>query len=131
MRKSIWIFYFGNQYGATEADYNYSVVLATIENCVDIISGEQYVYPDNTYLYLDLYADSPSANYNVEFTIPEGEYHLDLECSSTAGTLGGEYTMLYIADEAEGVEIHFVDGVVKVSAEGIEARFTDEAGDSS
>ena len=50
--------YFGNQYGATEADYNYSVVLATIENCVDIISGEQYVYPDNTYLYLDLYADS-------------------------------------------------------------------------
>ena len=122
--------YFGNQYGATEADYNYSVVLATIENCVDIISGEQYVYPNNTYLYLDLYADSPSANYNVEFTIPEGEYHLDLECSSTAGTLGGEYTMLYIADEAEGVEIHFVDGVVKVSAEGIEARFTDEAGNS-
>ena len=70
--------YYGNQYGASENDYNYSLVLATSENVIDIITGEYIIYADNTYLLLDLFSDQPSENYTLSFNVPVGEYELEI-----------------------------------------------------
>ncbi len=120
--------YFGNQYGASENDYNYSLVLSNQENCLDIITGEVTLLENSTYLFLDLYASEPAENLNVSFNIPEGDYVLDVTDSVVAGTIGAYYTSLYITDEVEGVEVFFVEGSVIVTAEGIEAKLYDEAG---
>ena len=120
--------YFGNQYSATEYDYNYSLALSNVENCLDIITGEVTILENSTYLFLDLYAAEPAENLNVSFDIPEGEYTLDTTNSTEAGTIGAYYSSLYITNEVEGVEILFVDGKVTVTADGIEAKLYDEAG---
>ena len=120
--------YFSNQYGATENDYNYSLTLSTVDNCVDIITGEITLLENSTYLFLDLYASEPAEQFNVRFDIPEGEYTLDVTDSAMSGTIGAYYSSLYITDENEGVEITFVEGSVIVTAEGIEVKLYDEAG---
>ena len=120
--------YFGNQYGATENDYNYSLSISNVANCVDIITGEITLLENSTYLFLDLYAAEPAENLNISFDIPVGEYTLDVTDSATAGTIGAYYSSLYITDEYEGVEIHFVEGSVIVTTEGIEAKLYDEEG---
>ena len=120
--------YFGNQYGATEGDYNYSLVLSTVANCLDIITGEVTLLENSTYLFLDLYAAAPAENYNISFTVPEGEYELDVMDSCVAGTIGAYYSSLYITNETEGEEIFFVSGSVSVTEEGIEAKLYDGNG---
>jgi hypothetical protein len=103
-------------------------VLSNQENCLDIITGEVTLLENSTYLFLDLYASESAENLNVSFNIPEGEYVLDVKDSAVAGTIGAYYTSLYITDEVEGVELFFVEGSVTVTAEGIEAKLYDEAG---
>ena len=120
--------YFDNQYGATESDYNYSLTLSTNDNCVDIVTGEITLLENSTYLFLDLYASEPAENLNVRFNVPVGEYTLDVEDSAVAGTIGAYYSSLYITDDVEGQEIFFVEGSVTVTAEGIEAKLYDDAG---
>ena len=105
--------YFGSMYGATENDYNYCVVLSTMENCVDIVTGENHVYAGNIYLYLDLYSSTPAENYNASFRVPDGLYLFDSEDSGEAGTIGAKYSFLYDATGA-GVETFFSDGSVTV-----------------
>ena len=111
--------YYGNMYGATENDYNYSLVLATTENVIDLISGEYAIFENSTYLLIDLFSDQPSDNYTLSFDVPVGEYAFDLYNTCEAGTFGAEYSYLYVTDETEGQEIHFVDGKVTVTADGI------------
>ena len=120
--------YFGNSYGATENDYNYSLALSTNENCFDIITGEVTILENSTYLFLDLYASESAENLNISFNIPLGDYTLDTTDSAVAGTIGAKYSSLYIAGNVEGEEIFFVSGSVTVTAEGIEAKLYDEAG---
>ena len=120
--------YYGNQYGASENDYNYSLVLATSENVIDIITGEYIIYADNTYLLLDLFSDQPSANYTLSFNVPVGEYELDLDNTCVAGTIGAEYTYLYVTGETEGIETHFVSGKVTVTEEDINVELVAEDG---
>lgn len=120
--------YFGNSYGATENDYNYSLALSTNENCFDIITGEVTILENSTYLFLDLYASEPAENLNISFNIPQGDYTLDTTDSAVAGTIGATYSSLYIAGDVEGEEILFTSGNVTVTAEGIEAKLYDEAG---
>mgnify|MGYP003304097072 CR=1 FL=1 len=120
--------YFGNQYGATENDYNYSLTLSNIDNCIDIITGEVTLLENSTYLFLDLYASKPAERLNVSFDIPEGKYHLDANDSATSGTIGATYSSLYITNDTEGEEIFFVNGSVIVTADGIEAKLYDEDG---
>lgn len=123
--------YFGNEYGATEDDYNYSLVLATHSAVYDIITGEMNLYEEQMYLFIDLYAAVPSERYNIEFNIPNGTYELDLEDSAKAGTIGAYYTYLYdTTDVSQDVytEVYFVDGSVVVDNGLIVATFTDESG---
>lgn len=120
--------YFGNSYGATENDYNYSLALSTNENCYDIITGEVTILENSTYLFLDLYASEPADNLNISFNIPQGDYTLDTTDSAVAGTIGATYSSLYIAGDVEGEEILFTSGSVTVTAEGIEAKLYDEVG---
>lgn len=120
--------YFGNQYGASENDFNYSLLLSNQQNCYDIITGDVTLLENSTYLFLDLYASAPAENLNVSFTIPEGVYTLDVTDSTVAGTIGAYYSSLYITDDVEGVEVSFVEGSVTVTAEGIEALLYDEDG---
>lgn len=120
--------YFGNSYGATENDYNYSLALSTNENCFDIITGEVTILENSTYLFLDLYASEPAENLNISFNIPQGDYTLDTTDSAVAGTIGATYSSLYIAGDIEGEEILFTSGSVTVTAEGIEAKLYDEDG---
>lgn len=120
--------YFGNQYGASENDFNYSLLLSNQQNCFDIITGDVTLLENSTYLFLDLYASAPAENLNVSFSIPEGVYTLDVTDSAVAGTIGAYYSSLYITDDVEGVEVSFVKGSVSVTADGIEALLYDEDG---
>lgn len=121
--------YYGNQYGASEHDYNYSIVLSTMENCIDIVTGEYYLSANNTYLLLDLYSSVPAENYNVSFAVPEGEYVFDPEDSATAGTVCSYYSYLYVTDKREGIETHFVSGKVTVTSGFIQADLVAENGE--
>jgi hypothetical protein len=120
--------YFGNQYGATENDYNYSLAMSNIDNCLDIITGEVTILENSTYLFLDLYASEPAEQLNMKFNVPVGEYVLDVTDSASAGTIGANYSSLYVTGETEGVETLFVDGSVIVTTDGIEVKLYDEAG---
>ena len=120
--------YYGNMYGATADDYNYSLVLATSEKVIDIVTGEYSIYANNTYLLIDLFSDQPSENYTLSFDIPVGEYEFDQYNTCQAGTLGAEYTYLYITNDTEGEEIHFVAGKVTVTEEGISVELSAEDG---
>jgi hypothetical protein len=120
--------YFGNQYGATENDFNYSLVMSNRENCLDIITGDVTLLENSTYLFLDLYASEPAERLNISFDIPMGEYSLDTTDSAVSGTIGYSYSSLYITNEIEGTEIFFVDGSVSVTTQGIEAILYDKEG---
>lgn len=126
--------YFGNQYGATVEDYNYSVVLATTPNCFDTITGDVLIVDNSQYLFLDIYAGTPAEEYNIRFTIPEGTYSIDLKDSAVAGTVGYKYSSLYTTNDTTGTEVFFVSGTVTVSDntilavllgdDGVEYRFS-------
>lgn len=120
--------YFGNQYGATENDYNYALVLSTEENVIDFVLGDYTITANNTYLLLDMFSSQESDNYSISFTIPEGEYVYDVDNTVSAGTVSAEYTYLYVTGEEEGEEIYFTSGKVTVTADRIEAEFVAEDG---
>lgn len=119
--------YFGNAYGNSENDYNYSLAIATAPNVMDVITGETSILEGNKYLFLDLYASEPAENYNVKFTVPAGEYIFDIEDSAVAGTLGAMYTSYYDAT-GEGAEVFFVSGKVVVTESRIDAELVGEDG---
>lgn len=121
--------YFGNYYGATDADYNYAIVLATQPNCYDIVSGDIYILENSQYLFIDLYSDAPAEEYNIRFSVPEGVYTLDTTDSAVAGTIGAGYTSMYITNETTGSEIFFVSGTVVVESESIYVELVSEMGD--
>lgn len=120
--------YFGNDYGATENDYNYSLVLSSRVHALDIITGEANIVEGHKYLFIDLYSSVPSENYNINFTVPQGEYLFDNEDSAVAGTVGARFTSYFDATGSEGVEVFFVSGKVVVSENRIEANFIGEDG---
>ena len=109
--------YYGDAYG----DYNYTVVLSTAENVLDVVTGDYYLAEGHKYLFLDLYSSEPSAEYNVKFNVPVGEYLFDADNLAIAGSVGAEYTYFYDAT-AEGEQVSFVNGVVIVTADAIHAR---------
>lgn len=120
--------YYGNMYGATENDYNYSLVLGTMEKVIDLITGEYSIYANSTYLLVDLFSDQPSENYTLSFDVPAGEYVFDPDNTCQAGTFTAEYSYLYVTDEEQGYEIHLTEGKVTVTEEGITAELTAEDG---
>lgn len=115
--------YYGNTYG----DYNYNVVLSTAENVLDIVTGDYYLGEGHRYLFLDLYSAEASAEYNVKFSVPVGEYTFDADNTATAGTVGADYTYFYDAT-GEGEQIGFAGGKVTVTKDSIEAEFVDADG---
>lgn len=119
--------YFGSNYGATENDYNYSLAIATRPYVFDIVTGESIIVEGNKYLFIDLYSNVAAENYNISFTVPAGEYTLDVEDSAVAGTIGARYTSLYDAT-GEGVETFFVSGKVVVTDSRITAQLEGEDG---
>lgn len=119
--------YFGSDYGATENDYNYSLAIATHPYVFDIVTGESIILEGNKYLFIDLYSNVAAENYNISFTVPAGEYTLDVEDSAVAGTIGARYTSLYDAT-GEGVETFFVSGKVVVTDSCITAQLVGEDG---
>ena len=121
--------YFGNQYGASPRDYNYSVVLATQADCYDIISGDILILECSQYLFLDIYASEPAEEYNVRFSIPVGEYRIDTTNSAMSGTISSEYSSLYTTNETTGDEVFFAEGTVTVSEEGIVAHLVSKTGE--
>ena len=114
--------YFGNEYGATENDYNYSLALATHGNCYDMISGDVIINPNSQYLFLDLYSSTPAEEYNIRFDVPVGEYIIDKRDSFRSGTISVKYSSLYTTNETTGTELHFASGNVSVTEDGITAR---------
>lgn len=120
--------YFGNYYGATEHDYNYSLALSTVANCFDIITGDVLVLDNSQYLFLDIYADVPAAEYNVRFTVPTGTYTLDTTDSAVAGTVSSKYSSLYTTNDTTGVEVFFTSGTVTVTTDYIYAALVGNDG---
>ena len=123
--------YFGNMYGATENDYNYSVALATHTNVIDIVTGELNIIEEQVYLFLDLYSSVPAEGYNVEFDIPVGTYEFDINDTAKAGTVGSFNTFYYnTTDYSLDVypEIFFVEGSVVVEKNLIVAELVGEDG---
>lgn len=118
--------YFGDM-DCGDGCYNYNVVLATAENVLDVVTGDYYIAEGNKYLFLDIFASEPSANYNAQFAVPEGTYTFDVENTAMAGTVGAEYSYFYDAT-AEGEQVNFTEGVVVVSKEYIEATFKSAEG---
>ncbi|MBQ5595100.1 MAG: BACON domain-containing protein [Alistipes sp.] len=123
--------YFGNEYGATENDYNYSLALATHSAVYDIITGEMNLFEEQIYLFLDIYSSTPSERYNVEFTVPDGTYIVDVDDTAMAGTVSSGYSYLYDTSDLsldQYVELYFVEGSVVVANGIIEATLTGEDG---
>ena len=123
--------YFGNMYGATENDYNYSVALATHPNVIDIVTGDLNIVEEQVYLFLDLFSSVPSEGYNVEFNIPVGTYEFDINDTCKAGTVGAYNTFYYnTMDYSLDVypEVFFVEGSVVVEKNLITAELVGEDG---
>lgn len=120
--------YFSNQYGATENDYNYSIVLATAERCLDIITGEILILDNSQYLFLDLYAQSPAEEYNIRFDVPVGTYTLDTKNLGRAGSIAAELSSFYTTDDTTGNEVFFEAGTVTVTDEAIYAALRGKDG---
>lgn len=101
--------------------HNYYVTLATV-------SDFSYYLPENSYLELDLYADTGDAEHPA---IPVGEYTLDYSNSCAPGTVGCAYSrfMYFDADYVPVVWILPVDGKIVVTEECIEGYLVDEYGD--
>lgn len=109
--------YYGDYYGA---GYNYTVVLSTAQNVLDVVTGDYYLAEGHKYLFIDLFSAEPSAEYNVKFNVPAGEYLFDVDNTAMAGSVGAEYTYFYDAT-AEGEQVSFVGGNVVVAENFIEA----------
>lgn len=121
--------YFDVQYSEVSGSYNYNVILSNHKNVYDNYSGGVDLKPSAQYLSLDIFAGAPSANYSLTFKAPNGVYNLDAENTTAAGTLGTEYTCLYLVDENNGVEeIFFASGTVTITDALIDAMLIDEAG---
>ena len=114
--------YFGSSYGD---GYNYNIVLASQENVFDVVTGDYTEAEGHRYLFLDLYASEASAEYNVKFSVPQGEYIFDVENSAVAGTVGAEYS--YFCD-VTGEKVSFTSGKVTVAKGRIEAALVDAKG---
>ena len=119
--------YFDVQYSEVPDSYNYNVILSNHKNVYDPYSGGVDFKPSAQYLSLDIFAGAPSANYSLTFKAPNGVYTLDAENTTAAGTMGTEYTCLYLVDEDNGVEeVFFASGTVTVTDALIDAVLTTE-----
>ncbi len=121
--------YFDVQYSEVPDSYNYNVILSNHKNVYDPYSAGVDFKPSAQYLSLDIFAGAPSANYSLTFKAPNGVYTLDTENTTAAGTMGTEYTCLYLVDEDNGVEeVFFASGTVTVTDALIDAVLTAEDG---
>lgn len=121
--------YFDAQYSEVPGSYNYNVILSTHKDVYDLYSGGVDFKPSSQHLSLDIFADAPSANYSLTFKAPNGVYTLDAENTTAAGTLGTEYTCLYLVDENnESEEVFFTAGSVTVTDALIDAMLIAEDG---
>lgn len=117
--------YFGNTYGATSYDYNYSMVIATHKNVYDPVTGYYDIYANCEYMFIDLYSATPSQDYNLFVKIPVGVYEFDLYDSCQAGTFGYEYSYHVVTDEYSTTEDNFREGIIYVTNEYIYIEVTD------
>ncbi len=121
--------YFDVLYSEAPGSYNYNVILSNHKNVYDLYSGGVDLKPSAQYLSLDIFAGAPSANYSLTFKAPNGVYNLDLEATTSAGTLGAEYTCLYLVDENnESEEVFFASGTVTVTDALIDAMLIADDG---
>ena len=123
--------YFDVLYSEVPDSYNYNVILSNHKDVYDLCSGGVDFKPSAQYLSLDIFASAPSANYSLTFKAPNGVYTLDAENTTAAGTLGAEYTCLYLVDENNSAEeVYFTSGTVTVTDALIDAVLTAEDGKS-
>lgn len=116
----------GIYYGSAYDDgYNYKVALSTVENVFNVVTGDYTLEEGHRYLFLDLYSSEASVQYNVEFSIPQGEYIFDENNSAVAGTVGAEYSYFY---DATGEQVLFESGKVVVAKNCVDAEFVDVNG---
>lgn len=121
--------YFDVQYSEAPGSYNYNVILSNYKDVYDLCSGGVDFKPSSQYLSLDIFAGAPSANYSLTFKAPNGVYTLDAENTTAAGTLGTEYTCLYLVGEDNGVEeVFFASGTVTVTDALIDAMLIADDG---
>ena len=121
--------YFDVLYSEVPGSYNYNVILSNHKDVYDLCSGGVDFKPSAQYLSLDIFADAQSANYSLTFKAPNGVYTLDAENTTAAGTLGVEYTCLYLVDENNGVEeVFYASGTVTVTDALIDAMLIADDG---
>ena len=120
--------YFGNYYGATEDDYNYSIILATQPDCFDIVTGSVEILANSNYLFIDLYSAKPSSTYNTYIQLPSGEYTFDYNDSAVAGTFGNYYSYYVECSETSNTEDRFTAGTVLIDQNRIYVEVTMEDG---
>lgn len=110
--------YYGDSYSGA---YNYHIALSTKEAVFDIVTGGDNITEGDRYLILDLYSTKTSPEYNVAFSIPEGEYILDADNTTEANTIGAKFSYFYDAT-AEGEPVYFTSGAVNISKNRIDAE---------
>ena len=122
--------YFHNNYSESENSYDYNVVLCNHTGVYDLYTGGVDVKPSETYLFLDIYADTPAPNKSASFKIPNGTYMVDAQNTTNVGTVAVEYSSLVILD-AEGLvetEVLLASGTVTVTDHIIDAMLIGEDG---
>ncbi len=122
--------YYHNNYSEVEDSYNYSIVLSNQKNVFDLYTGGVDVKANNTYVFLDLYADCAAPNMSASFKVPNGTYTVDPQNTTNVGTVGTEFSSIAIID-AEGLveaEIMLASGTVTVTDHLIDAMVIDEEG---
>lgn len=121
-------FYWGTQYGSTDGNYHYSLVMGESGNCIDLATGDRTLMTGKSYLFFDLFSTTVPEKLNREFNVPVGNYALDHSNSAIAGTIAELPTYLYLEDGKNSVTTEFVNGSITVTEECIYANFVDKSG---
>ena len=123
--------YYHNYWSNSEDVYDYGVILAGHSDVYDLMTGNVDLLPNNQYLFLDLYSEVASPNYNTSFKIPSGVYTLDLEATTNAGTANAGFTQFVSVNaDNETEEIFFALGTITVTDDLIDAMLIDDNGKS-
>ena len=115
--------YYHNNYSEVENAYDYNVVLCNHTGVYDLYTGGVDVKPNEAYLFLDIYSDTPAPNMSASFKLPNGTYTVDPQNTTNVGTVAVEYSSLVILD-AEGLvetEVMLESGTVTVTDHLIDA----------
>lgn len=100
--------------------HNYYILLSNTEDTESFAAN-------SVYLELDIWAATGDASAPV---VPNGEYVFDGMESAAAGTIGCEYSMLYVVDgNGDITEAQPFNGKIVVSDNKIEGSFTDMNGE--